>query len=70
MKIMKGEHKMKLRSKLGIFLISCVITFIGFSLLIPAGAVDLIKIGKTNGYEIVSNVLVVKAVQDSPSVRG
>jgi len=61
---------MKLRSKIGIFLLSCVITFIGFSLLIPAGAVDLMKIGKTNGYEIVSNVLVVKAVQDSPSVRG
>lgn len=61
---------MKFRTKLGIFLISCVITFIGFSLLIPAGAIDLMKIGKTNGYEIVSDVLVVKAVKESPSVKG
>jgi hypothetical protein len=70
MKTTKGEHKMKFRTKLGIFLISCVITFIGFSLLIPAGAIDLMKIGKTNGYEIVSDVLVVKAVKESPSVKG
>ncbi|MFO7980381.1 MAG: hypothetical protein R6V00_06050 [Candidatus Aminicenantes bacterium] len=61
---------MKFRTKVGIFLISCVITFIVFSLLIPAGAIDLMQIGKTNGYEIVSDVLVVKAVKESPSVKG
>jgi len=58
---------MKFRTKIGIFLVSCAITFIGFNLLIPAGAVDIMKIGKTDGYEIVSNVLVIK---NSASIKG
>ncbi|MBD3414831.1 MAG: hypothetical protein GF421_10430 [Candidatus Aminicenantes bacterium] len=61
---------MKFRTKLGIFLVSCLITFIGFSLLVPAGAVEMIKIGKTNGYKITSDMLIVDVVKDSPPIVG
>jgi len=61
---------MKFRTKLGIFLIACLLTFVGFNLLIPAGAVDIMKIGKTCGYKISSDILVVDVVKDSCPMRG
>jgi len=61
---------MKIRTKVAIFLLACFITFVGFNLIIPAGAVDMMKIGKNNGFKIISNVLFVKAVNDSPSIKG
>ncbi len=61
---------MKLRTKVAIFLLACFLTFVGFNLIIPAGAVDMMKIGKTDGYKIISNVLFVSAVKDSPSLKG
>jgi hypothetical protein len=61
---------MKLRTKVAIFLLACFITFVGFNLIIPAGAVDMLKIGKTDGYKIISNVLFVSAVKNSPSLKG
>ncbi len=60
---------MKFRTKVGIFLIACLITFIGFSLLIPSGAIDMMKAGKSNGYKIVSNMLVVDVVKKPSSIR-
>ncbi|HHF51324.1 MAG: hypothetical protein J7L72_04395 [Candidatus Aminicenantes bacterium] len=61
---------MKLRTKVAIFLLACFITFVGFSLIIPAGAVDMMKIGKTDGYKIISNVLFASTVKKPPSLKG
>ena len=54
------ENKMKLRNKLAIFLVAVLITFVGFSL-IAASSVDILKVGKKAGYEIISNVLAKEA---------
>ena len=55
---------MKLRTKVEILLAAVLLTFFAFNLMVPAAAVDLIKIGKKAGYEIISNVLA-KADTDS-----
>jgi len=54
------ENKMKLRDKLAIFLVALLITFVGFSL-IASPSVDILKVGKKAGYEIISNVLAKEA---------
>ena len=48
---------MKLRTKFEILLAAVLLTFFAFNLMVPAAAVDLMKIGKKAGYEIISNVL-------------
>ncbi|UCC38554.1 MAG: hypothetical protein JSV96_12045 [Candidatus Aminicenantes bacterium] len=48
---------MKLRTKVEILLAAVLLTFFAFNLMVPSAAVDLIKIGKKAGYEIISNVL-------------
>ena len=50
------ENKMKLRDKFAIFLVAVLITFVGFSL-IASPSVDILKIGKKAGYEIITNML-------------
>lgn len=47
---------MKFREKVAIFLLATFFTLAGFSL-ISAPAVDIMKIGKKAGYEIIANVL-------------
>ncbi len=54
------ENKMKLRDKLAIFLVAVLITFVGFSL-IASPSVDILKVGKKAGYEIISNMLAKEA---------
>jgi hypothetical protein len=61
---------MKLRDKLAIFLLACLITFVGFSL-IASTSVDILKVGKQAGNKIISNYLAEEAVTaaaESPSV--
>jgi len=53
---MKQEAKMNIKAKAGIFVLAVFLTFVGFSL-IAAPAVDLVKVGKYAGTEIISNVL-------------
>jgi hypothetical protein len=53
---MKQEVKMNIKAKAGIFVLAVVLTFVGFSL-VAAPAVDLVKVGKYAGNEIISNVL-------------
>jgi len=48
---------MKLRTKIAIFMIAVMLTFIGFNLMTPSAAVELTKVGKKTGYEIISNML-------------
>jgi hypothetical protein len=62
---MLQEVKMRLREKIGIFLLAVFISFAAFSI-IAAPAVDIVKIGKYAGYEIISNVL---AQANSPLVH-
>jgi hypothetical protein len=47
---------MNLRAKIAILLLAAFITLAGFSL-ISAPVVDIMKIGKKAGYQIISNVL-------------
>ena len=54
------ENIMKLRDKLAIFLVAALITFVGFSL-IASPSVDILKVGKKAGYEIISNMLAKEA---------
>jgi hypothetical protein len=55
--IRRKEKTMKLRTKIAIFMIAVMLTFIGFNLMTPSAAVELTKVGKEAGYEIISNVL-------------
>jgi len=48
---------MKFRTKIGIFMVALLLTFIGFNLMITSAALDLVKIGNYAGYEIISNVM-------------
>ena len=51
---------MKLRTKFAIFLMAVLLTFVGFNLIAFSPAVDLLKIGKEAGNEIIANVQVKK----------
>jgi len=48
---------MKFRTKIGIFMVALLLTFIGFNLIVTSAALDLAKIGKYAGCEIISNVI-------------
>ena len=64
--------KMKLKTKIEIFVVAVLLTFVAFNLMVSPAAVDLIKIGKEAGYERISNVLDGKnaASHDLNSVKG
>ncbi|MBN1225236.1 MAG: hypothetical protein JXB23_18445 [Candidatus Aminicenantes bacterium] len=47
---------MNIKEKVGIFALAVLLTLVGFSL-VAAPAVDIVKVGKYAGYEIISNVL-------------
>ena len=58
---------MKLRTKMAILLVAALLTFAGFNLMVTSSsAVDILKIGKQAGYEIIANVL---AKVEAPTVR-
>ena len=48
---------MKFRTKIGIFMVALLLTCIGFNLMVTSAALDLAKMGKYAGYEIISNVM-------------
>lgn len=47
---------MRLKEKIGIFLAATLLTLIGFNF-IAAPTVDMMKIGKQAGYEMIANYL-------------
>jgi hypothetical protein len=53
---MTQEVNMNFKAKVAIFLLATLVTLVGFSL-ISAPAVDILKVGKKAGYEIIANVL-------------
>ena len=54
----KNEKIMRLLTEIEIFLVAIVLTFVLFNMMITPSAMELIKIGKQAGYEIISNVVV------------
>lgn len=48
---------MSFKSKIVIFLLASFISLVGFNLIASSPALDIMKIGKKAGYEIISNVL-------------
>jgi hypothetical protein len=53
---MTQEVNMNFKAKVAILLLATLVSLAGFSL-ISAPVVDIMKIGKKAGYEIISNVL-------------
>jgi len=53
-----NEKIMRLITKIEIFFVAIVLTFFLFNMIIPSSAMELIKVGKQAGYEIISNVVV------------
>ena len=66
----RKESKMRLKSKLVILALAVIITFVGFNLMTYSSAVDLVKVGKAAGYEIISNFLAKHTGHYSAHVRG
>lgn len=54
----KNEKIMRLITKIEIFLVALVLTFFLFNMMVSPSAMELMKIGKQAGYEIISNVVV------------
>jgi hypothetical protein len=48
---------MRLRTKIAILLVAVLITFVGFNLIAFSPAVDLLRLGKKAGNQIIANVL-------------
>jgi hypothetical protein len=57
---------MSLKAKVAILLLATLITLAGFNLIASSSALDMLKVGKKAGYEIISNVL---AKADTGSYR-
>jgi hypothetical protein len=58
------EVKMRFREKIGILALAVFLSLAAFSM-IAAPAIDIVKVGKFAGYEIISNAL---AKADAPLV--
>jgi hypothetical protein len=53
---------MKIKTKMAIFLTAFFFSFIGFNLIVSCSCfVDILKIGKKAGYEIIANTLVMES---------
>ena len=60
---------MKFRTKVAIFLVAVFVTVVGFSLM-AAPAIEMMKVGKDAGYEMISNYLAQADAQQSRSTNG
>ncbi len=62
---------MRFRTKLVIFLVASLLTFLGFNM-IASTSVDILKVGKEAGYEIIANFLSKSApsIQHSKAIKG
>ncbi len=57
---------MSLKTKVAIFLASVLLTLIGFNLMATSPVVDILKVGKMAGNQIIANVL---AKTETPAPR-
>jgi len=60
---------MKIRTRLGILALAVVITLGGFNLMVSPSTVELLKISKEAGYDIISNVFVENSMNGNYDVR-
>ena len=51
------EAKMSIKTRVAIFLLATLITLIGFNLMASSSALDIMKMGKKAGYDIIANVV-------------
>lgn len=58
---------MKFKMKVAIFLMATLITLFGFNLIASSSALDMLKMGKKAGYEIITNVLAKAHLPIDPS---
>ena len=70
MKEMRKEAQMKIKTKVAILLAAVLLTFLGFNLIASSGAVELVKVGKQAGYEIISNFLAKADTASHHSIKG
>lgn len=61
---------MKFKTKIVILLAAVLLTFLGFNLIASSGAVELIKVGKQAGHEIISNYLAKADIASHYSLKG
>ena len=61
------ETKMSFKAKVAIFLLATLITLTGFNLIASSSALDILKMGKKAGYEIIANVLAKGQLPVDPS---
>jgi len=52
-----SEQKMRWITRIEIFFIAVVLTFLLFNMMIPSSALEIIKIGKKAGCEIIANLM-------------
>jgi len=48
---------MSFKTKVAILLVATLITLVGFNLIASSPALEIMKVGKQAGYEIIANVL-------------
>jgi hypothetical protein len=48
---------MSFKAKIAIFLLATLVTLTGFNLIASSSALDILKLGKRAGYDIIANVL-------------
>jgi hypothetical protein len=60
---------MKFRTRVAIFMVAVFVTMVGFSL-IASPAIEMIKVGKDAGYEMISNYLAKADAQQSRYING
>lgn len=63
---------MKFKTKVAILLVALLLTFAGFNMMASSAAVDLVKVGKEAGYNIIANVLAQEKITnlDSTPIDG
>jgi hypothetical protein len=59
------EVNMSFKTKVAILLVATLITLVGFNLIASSPALDIMKVGKQAGYDIIANVL----AQANPSAH-
>jgi len=58
---------MSFKAKVAIFLLATLITLTGFNLIASSSTLDMLKMGKKAGYEIIVNVLAKAHLPVDPS---
>ena len=58
---------MSFKSRVAIFLLATLVTLMGFNLIASSSALDIMKVGKKAGYQIIANVVAKADLPADPS---